>query len=283
VIPAATLDRLGLSLLAFAAVVVACLAFREAISAWATRRRERAERIQEDLHLPRPPVLASLAGPALLVILSALGWAAGAPILGILVGVLQWRFLEVWPEVLRARRMARFDQQLPDAMTALANGLRAGLTLPSAVEQVVRDLPAPVSEEFERVLGEHRLGTPIEQAFDAARRRLKRREFDLCVAAFRIGKAQGGDAAQVFDQIAAAVREIRRLEEHIRTVSTQGRSSARFMTFMPAVFLVLLYFMDAESTSLLFTDVVGMVILSVVVIFNLLGHLWIKRLLAVDI
>ncbi len=55
------------------------------------------------------------------------------------------------------------------------------------------------------------------------------------------------------------------------------------MTFMPGVFLVLLYFMDPDSTVLLFRDPVGLAILSVVVVFNLIGHLWIQKILRVDI
>jgi Flp pilus assembly protein TadB len=55
------------------------------------------------------------------------------------------------------------------------------------------------------------------------------------------------------------------------------------MTTMPAVFLVLLYFMDADSMTLLFTDSVGIGILTVVFLINVFCHLWIRRILAVDI
>ena len=144
-------------------------------------------------------------------------------------------------------------------------------------------MPAPVSEEFGHILSDYNLGKPIEQAFGDASERLESRNYDLAVLAFKAGKERGGNVAEVFEKIAASIREIWRLEEHIQTVSTEGRSSARFMTFMPAVFLVLLWFMDADSTALLFTTTAGMIILSVVLVFNLIGHLWIRRILDVDV
>ena len=49
------------------------------------------------------------------------------------------------------------------------------------------------------------------------------------------------------------------------------------------MFLALLWFMDSESTALLFTTTAGMMILSVVVVFNVIGHLWIRRILNVDV
>jgi Flp pilus assembly protein TadB len=52
---------------------------------------------------------------------------------------------------------------------------------------------------------------------------------------------------------------------------------------MPAVFLGLLFVMDADSTSLLFTTTPGVIIITIVMIFNILGHLWIKKILNVDV
>ena len=113
--------------------------------------------------------------------------------------------------------------------------------------------------------------------------RIDSRNYDLVTLAFRVGKERGGNLSEVFEKIAASIREIWRLEENIRTVSTEGRSSARFMTAMPPLFLLLLWFMDAKSMMLLFTDPVGIKILTVVVLLNVLGQLWIRKILDVDV
>ncbi len=55
------------------------------------------------------------------------------------------------------------------------------------------------------------------------------------------------------------------------------------MTAMPPLFLLLLWFMDAKSMMLLFTDPVGIGILTVVVLLNVLGQVWIRKILDVDV
>lgn len=267
----------------FAAVVALVMGFGGELAGWFARRRERAISVQTQLHAAGSVAFQVYGPPVLALLVVSISAPMGMLILGVVVGFIVYKILDGIPAILIARRNRRFDEQLPDTLTAMANGLKAGLSLPQAVAQVARDMPAPTKEEFAEIQRSYEMGKPIEQAVDDARERVRSRNFELAVTAFRVGKEQGGNLADIFDRIAVSIREIWRLEEHIRTVSTEGRSSARFMTFMPGVFLVLLYFMDPESTVLLFKDPVGLVILSVVLVFNLIGHLWIKKILSVDI
>jgi tight adherence protein B len=271
------------ALLAGGATVLVVLALRAPIQGWVERRRERAQRFQRQLRLDRPLAMAVVGGPILGLTVLALAFAAGVWPLGLVAGLVIWRGLDSMSATLVDRRRRRFDAQLVDGLVGLANSLRAGMSLPQAVEQVAKDMPAPLSQEFAQIHQEYSLGKPIEQAFEDTRDRVRSRNFDLAVSAFKVGKERGGNVAEVFEKIAASVREIYRLEEHIRTVSTQGRSSARFMSLMPAVFLVLLYGMDSEGTLSLFREPVGLVVLTVVLVFNVIGHLWIRRILAVDV
>ncbi len=267
----------------FAAVVALILAFSGQLIHWIGRRRERAISVEAQLHTKGSVGVQTYGPPAAALLIIIISAPMGMLILGVVVGLVVYKLLDGLPAVLVARRSHRFDEQLPDALTAMANGLKAGLSLPQAVAQVAEDMPAPTKEEVAEIRRDYEMGKPIEQAVDDARDRVRSRNFELAVTAFRVGKEQGGNLAEIFDRIAHSIREIWRLEEHIRTISTEGRSSARFMTFMPGVFLVLLYFMDPDSTVLLFRDPVGLAILSVVVVFNLIGHLWIQKILSVDI
>lgn len=283
IVLAAGSNLLLIDAVVFAAVVALVLAFSGELAGWFARRKERAIAVQIQLHTEGSVAFQVYGPPLLGVVIALISVPMGMTILGIVVGFTVYKILDGLPAVLVSRRARRFDEQLPDTLTSMANGLKAGLSLPQAVAQVAEDMPAPTKEEFAEIQHSYEMGKPIEQAVDDARERVRSRNFELAVTAFRVGKQQGGNLAEVFDRIAVSIREIWRLEEHIRTVSTAGRSSARFMTFMPGVFLVLLYFMDPESTTLLFKDPVGLVVLSIVLIFNLIGHLWIKKILSVDI
>jgi len=277
------LARGALLVLVFAAVALIWLLIGGALDRWFRNRRQRGEEFRRKLHQEKVGGGwlwgAPLAFAACVFVLAL----AGAWFAGVILGFLAFKLIDGLPKRAVVKRGQKFDAQLTEALNGLANSLKAGMSLPQAVEQVARSSPAPMSEEFNTVMREYELGKPIEQAFEDLGGRVDSRNFALAVAAFRVGKERGGNLSVVFEKIANSIREIYRIEEHVRTVTTQGRSSARFMTTMPAVFLVLLYFMDSEGMTRLFTDSIGVGILTVVFLINVLCHLWIRRILAVDI
>lgn len=277
------LDRGVLPLVAGATAVLCWILLGLGLSAWFDRRRARADRQARRLFLPKTPWTWVYGAPAAALGCFALLALAGLWIPGLFVAATAWAFVEGLPRRAQARRGRHFDLQFVDALMGLSNGLKAGMSLPQALEQVARDTAPPVSEEFADILREYGLGKTIDQAFQDAAERIDSRNYDLVTLAFRVGKQRGGNLSEVFEKIAASIREIWRLEEHIRTVSTEGRSSARFMTAMPPLFLLLLWFMDAKSMMLLFTDPVGIGILTAVVLLNVFGQLWIRKILDVDV
>lgn len=271
------------STLLFVAVVALVMMLRNPISRWFERRSARARNWAFRMHLASPPTLWIYGAPALGLGTAALFTLLGAVVPGLALGAMLYLLVEYQPRAKLSARGSKFDRQLPDALTSLANSLRAGMALPSAVKQTAQDSPAPASQEFGRITQEYELGKPIDQAFEAANDRLENRNFELAVTAFRVGRERGGELASVFENIADAIRDIYRVEEKIKTASTQGRSSARFMSAMPGVFLFLLWVMDPKGVALLFSTGIGLVILTTVLIFNVLGHLWIRRILHVDV
>ncbi len=270
-------------LLAFAAVVLLCFALNPFLVEWFDRRKLRAVDAQRRLNRTKPVPLSIYGAPLLGLLAFVVMSLVGNWIVGLIIGFIVFRVADSLTASELRKRHVKFDEQLVDALAGLANSTKAGMSLPQAVEQVAKDMPPPVSQEFGDIMREYRSGKPIEQALDDARERIQSRNFDLSVRAFRIGMEQGGNVAMVFEKIAASIREMWRLQEHVRTVTTEGRSSARFMTLMPAVFLVLLYVMDPQGVSLLFTTTVGLILLSIVLVINLVGHAWIRRILDVDI
>lgn len=279
----AALDCMTLLALAFVATVLLCFALNPVVTAWFGRRQQTAAVIQRRLYRKHPVRLSIYGGPSLGLLVFLLLTAAGAWPAGLLLGYVVYRIVDSLPATELRKRTRKFEDQLVDAMAGLANSTKAGLSLPQAVEQVAKDMPAPMSEEFGTVISEYRGGKTIEQALDDARERIQSRNFDLSVRAFRVGVEHGGNIAQVFERISASIREMWRLQEHVRTVTTEGRSSARFMSIMPAVFLAILFVMDPDGMALLFTTSVGLILLTVVMVINLLGHVWIRRILDVDI
>jgi tight adherence protein B len=96
-------------------------------------------------------------------------------------------------------------------------------------------------------------------------------------------RQRGGDLGETLDRIAESIREIQRLERRVETLTAQGRATARWLGAMPLAVLAISYLVMGDQVRLLFTESAGNLILMIVLVMNLLGWLWIRKIMAVDI
>ncbi len=237
----------------------------------------------EDLYIAR--------NPGSVFVLHMLGIAAAffvftfgvGLVFGMIMAFAAWSVPTVLLARARQRRAERFDVQLIDALTSMANSVRAGLVLPQAMQVVVESMDAPISQEFSLMLKEHRLGLTLEDALQAMGRRLKSRFFDMVVTGILITRIHGGNISQIFEDTSQAIREIHRLEEQVKTMTAQGRMQGWVIGAMPALFAIIVYLLDREYIAILWRDPVGWVILTVIALFEVIGVFLIRRILNADI
>jgi tight adherence protein B len=146
------------------------------------------------------------------------------------IGFLLPRF---WLGRRKSGRLGAFNKQLPDTITLLANGLRAGSSFLQAVELVVRESRPPMSTEFQRVIREVNLGLPFEQAMENMVRRVRSEDLELMATAINIQHTVGGNLAEILDSIAYTIRERIRIKGEIRTLTAQQRLSGYVVGFLP--------------------------------------------------
>lgn len=185
---------------------------------------------------------------------------------------------------LRRRRLDKLESQLVSGIQTLASGVRAGLNLVQSMELVARDAPVPLRQEFRHMLREYEYGIPLDEAMDNAASRIGSGDFRLLFAALQTHRERGGDLGDTLDRISESIREIQRLEGRVKTLTAQGRATARWLGAMPIVVLIILYFLvDASGVMTLFVDDLGKVILLAIIVLNILGFLWIKKIVTIDI
>ncbi|MFW5878506.1 MAG: type II secretion system F family protein, partial [Myxococcota bacterium] len=115
----------------------------------------------------------------------------------------------------RAKRLRTFNTQLVDALQAMANAFKAGLTFPQAIEHVSREAPNPLGQEFSLFVKEVKLGVPLEDALINMAGRVKSDDLELVVTSTNISRQLGGNMAEMFETIGATIRERFRIEGKI--------------------------------------------------------------------
>jgi tight adherence protein B len=234
---------------------------------------------------------ASLIGVPLLFIVFSLGLPALRTPLALIVGALIGFFLpRLWLGRRKGGRLNAFNKQLPDTITLLANGLRAGSSFLQAVELVVRESRPPVSTEFSRVIREVNLGLPFEAAMENMVRRVKSEDLELMATAINIQHTVGGNLAEILDSIAYTIRERVRIKGEIRTLTAQQRLSGYVVGFLPIglagfLFVAAPNFMDPmfQKPPEAFGLPLGVVILIFGGFMMFIGFMFIRRIVDIEV
>ncbi|MFC1997028.1 type II secretion system F family protein [Chloroflexota bacterium] len=144
----------------------------------------------------------------------------------------------------KSMRLQRFDEQLPDMLNLMVNGLRAGYSTVQAMEAVSKELPAPISEEFRRLVQEMQIGIPMEQSLENLYRRIPSDDLDLIIAAINVQREVGGNLAEILDTISYTIRERVRIKGEIRVLTSQVMYSGRFLSLLPFILAGILWFLN---------------------------------------
>jgi tight adherence protein B len=144
----------------------------------------------------------------------------------------------------QAKRLTHFNDQLPDMLNLMVNGLRAGFSTLQAMEAVSKELPPPICDEFKRVVQEMQLGIPMEKALANLLRRIPSQDLDFLVTAINVQREVGGNLAEIMDIISYTIRERIRIKGDIRSLTAQAMYSGRALALMPIGLLCILWFLN---------------------------------------
>jgi len=183
----------------------------------------------------------------------------------------------------RARRIKRFNVQLVDALQAMANAFKAGLTFPQAIEHVAREAQPPLSQEFGLFVKEVKLGVPLEEALINMGRRVGSDDLELVVVATNIARQLGGNMAEMFETISNVIRERFRLEGKIDALTSQGKLQGWVVAAMPAILGMVLNYMRPDLMEPMMDHWFGYILVTIIAIMEVLGVLIIRRIVNIDI
>ena len=190
----------------------------------------------------------------------------------------QWMYAR-----LRRIRITRFMTQLPDGLAMISGSMQAGASLNMALEGLVKEQPAPMSQEFELLLREQRIGVDMEDALSHMDERIKNPDFGMVITALLISREVGGNLAEVLDTLATTLRRKMAMEDKVSSLTAQGKMQGIVMALLPLLLGGLLMLIEPESMSKMFTTVPGYFTMAFVVIWEGIGFMFISRITSIDI
>jgi tight adherence protein B len=202
--------------------------------------------------------------------------AALAAILGALMPYSVVRFK-------RNKRLGAFEEMLPEAIDLLGRAIRAGHPLSAGMKMVADETKEPIQGEFRRTHEEHRFGLPFEDALLAMADRVNLIDVRILTTAILIQREVGGNLAEVLDNLANVIRVRFTIRRQLRVYTAQGRFSGYVLAALPIAVGLAIYSLNPPYMRVLFTDPLGKLMVLIALVFQIIGYLWIRKIVNIEI
>jgi len=183
----------------------------------------------------------------------------------------------------RSRRMAKFEEQFPEALDLLARALRAGHAFQTAMGMVADDLKEPVGKEFRKTFDQQNFGLPLRDALFQLADRIPLMDVRFFTTAVLIQRDTGGNLAEILDNLSHVVRERFRIRREIRTKTAHGRFTGLVLLALPAGLGVILTVLNPDHMNLLFDHRIGHMLIATAIVMQTVGFFWIRKILDLEV
>ena len=188
----------------------------------------------------------------------------------------------MYVEYAKNKRAKIFNLQLSQALLIISNSLRSGFTFRHALARVAQDLPDPISEEFKRVIREVNYGAKLDDSLSDLADRMNSEELKMINSAVSIQQKAGGNLAHVIEMVSITITDRINIKKTITTLTAQGRMSGMIIGLLPVFMLLVLMLVSPSYISIFFETKVGMIMLIVSGILELIGFMFIKKIVDIE-
>ena len=248
---------------------------------WYARFAERLELAGITMKPGSVVTLVTVLAAGAFVLGTVLGLLRGFPV-GLLFPVVFTALVVLGARAVIARKVAKrryaFAEQLDDTLQLLASGLRAGHSLPAALDAVAAEAESPTAEEFARLLNKNRIGYDLAQAIEECAARMDCDDLAWTAQAVAIHREVGGNLGEVLDHVGDTIRERNGIRRQVRTLSAEGRISANVLIALPLAIAAILAVVSPDYIRLFVSTPIGLVLIGVSLVLFTIGVLWLRQI-----
>ena len=114
-------------------------------------------------------------------------------------------------------------------------------------------------------------------------RRMPSDDLDLMITAINIQGKVGGNLAEILDTIGHTIRERVRIKGEIRVLTAQQMISGYVLSFLPVALGLVLYMINKNYMTNMFTDPCGWIMVGVAVLMIFSGFMIIKKIVNIEV
>lgn len=183
----------------------------------------------------------------------------------------------------RKKRLDLFEEQLPEALDMMSRTLRAGYPFNEAMHYIGQEMQDPIAREFRITFEEINYGRDVRQAFNYMLMRVPSTNLIAATTAILIQRETGGNLAELLDKISDILRKRFRFQRRVKTITAENRMSAWVLALLPFAVFAAITLRTPEYVTPLFKTAMGNKILIIGLILQVVGSLWVRKQIDLDI
>ncbi len=195
---------------------------------------------------PRMMALVLLIMIAVSFILLTVFTGAALQVRILIAAIIGYASIYLWLRNKAKKRIALFEEQLPDSLDLMVRSLRVGHPINAAVSIVAREMPDPIGTEFGLIADESTYGMPVQDALDRMAGRVPVPDLRFLAIAINIQATSGGNLAEILDGLSKVIRSRFKLFRKIKAITAEARWSGWFLSVFPIVALLGVQVVDPE-------------------------------------
>ncbi len=153
------------------------------------------------------------------------------------------------------------ENDLLKAITIMNNAFKSGRSIVQTIDIVGHELDGPLKDEFIMMHHDLEYGLDIQTVFERMEKRVDLKEIGYIKTSLTILNQTGGNIVSVFSSIEKTVFNNKKLKDELKNLSAASKALYRLLSFIPLIFVLLIYVLDPTYFIPLFNTTLGIIIL----------------------
>ena len=201
----------------------------------------------------------------------------------IIGGLVGWFGTRAFVNSRETKVRKKFETELPDFLLLIASALRSGLSFQQALDSTAAEGQGVVSRQVRRALSEVQMGSSVEDALMRVADRMDSTDMRWTVTALAIQREVGGNLSNILDSAAQTVKGRAELRREVRTLSAEGRLSGWVLAALPVGLFLYMLVANRDYISFFWTRTAGYILLGVIFVVFILGFMWMRRIVKIEV
>lgn len=180
------------------------------------------------------------------------------------------------------RRKKKFTQNFATAIDVIVRSVKSGLPTNEALRIVAREIPDPVGSEFHSLVESMKVGVTLDQGLKRMMESMPTPEVGFFAIVMAIQSKSGGNLSEALGNLAAVLRDRKRLQGKIKAMSSEAKASAMIIGSLPPGVMGIVYLTTPAYISKLFTEKAGNLMLAACVFWMGIGIMVMRKMINFD-